>query len=63
MKKTDALGDIIRQLIDLDQVTIRRMREHLAAQADGPPELGLYEEQAESLRGELHTILGGGDDD
>ncbi len=63
MKKPDALGGIIRQLIDLDQATIRRIREYLVAQPDGPPELGLYEQQAGVLRDELHALLDGGNDD
>ncbi|KKK73257.1 hypothetical protein LCGC14_2895650, partial [marine sediment metagenome] len=63
IKKAQTLGEIIRHLIELDQVSIRRIREHLAAQTDAPPELGLYEEQANTLRQQLRAVLDGGDDD
>ena len=62
-EKAHAVGEIVRQLLELDQVSIRRIREHLAAQADVPPELGLYEEQADALRQQLRAALGGGNDD
>ena len=63
IKKAQTLGEIIRHLIELDQVSIRRIREHLAAQTDGPPELALYEEQANTLRQQLRAVLDGGNDD
>ena len=63
INKAHHLGSIVRQLIELDQVSIRRIREYLAAQPKGPPELGLYEDQAEVLRKQLRAVLDGGNDD
>lgn len=62
-EKCKTLGQIMRRLIELDQVSIRRIREHLAAQTGGPSELSLYEEQAETLRKQLRAVLDGGNDD